>query len=262
MNKTGENSLKKLQEVISTLLGPNGCPWDKQQTPESLCDYLIEECFELVDAITKQDLEAIKEELGDVLFLLLFITQLFKKDFSIQDVMDLTRAKMIGRHPHVFGDKSIENLEELLSMWEKIKKQENLKKAKESSTFASIPPTLPPLLRAYRINSKAARLGFTWPSDQALEAKLKEEWLEWIEAKESGNKEKKEEEFGDYLFCLTEYARRNGIKPNTALNIANQKFLKRFQKIEELAKEKNLNLDNLSLEKLDELWEQAKKEVG
>ncbi|KUJ94985.1 MAG: MazG family protein [Desulfonauticus sp. 38_4375] len=254
-----KNSSNKLQEVIATLLGPNGCPWDKKQTPQSLCDYLIEECFELVEAITSKDIENIKEELGDVFFLLFFLVHLFQDQFTLEEVFDYTAAKMIGRHPHVFGNKSIQNIDELLSMWEKIKKEEQRKKQKKSSSLDSIPSALPPLLRAYRINSKAARLGFTWPNEEELEKKLQEEWAEWLEAKKTGKLEKMEEELGDYLFCLTEYARRNQIKPNTALNLANKKFLTRFKLMEELAEKRNLSLENLSLQQLEALWQEAKE---
>lgn len=253
--------LHKIKEVISTLLGPNGCPWDKEQTPQSLCDYLIEECFELVEAIQENKIEDVKEELGDVFFLLLFIIQLYQDKLSLDEVLNLSAAKMIGRHPHVFGNKKIKDINELLSMWEKIKKQELDKKKQSRSIFDSIPKNLPPLLKAYRINSKAARIGFTWPDNKSQEQKLEEEWKEWLNAKNEQALSKMEEEFGDYLFTLTEYARRHNIKPNTALHRANQKFLLRYKKMEELAKQHNLNLDSLSTEELNQLWEKAKKEV-
>ncbi|MDQ7032280.1 MAG: nucleoside triphosphate pyrophosphohydrolase [Desulfonauticus sp.] len=253
------SGIKELQKIINILLGPNGCPWDREQTPQSLCDYLIEEVFELVDAIHREHLEDIKEELGDVFFLLFFVLKLYEDKFTLDEVLAGVTAKMVGRHPHVFGQTKIDNLEELLKMWEKIKKQEQQAKAHRKSVFDSIPPHLPPLLRAYRINSKAARSGFTWPDNKSQEEKLQEEWQEWLKAKERQDKARMEEEFGDYLFCLTEYARRHQIKPNTALHRANQKFLQRFQKMEELARAKNLNLEELSLKELNILWEQAKR---
>jgi ATP diphosphatase len=255
-------ALQEILEVIDTLLGPNGCPWDKKQTPDSLCDYLIEETFELVTAIRNKDLDEIQEELGDVFFLLFFIARLYQDKFSLEQTFKLNAAKMIKRHPHVFGDKKIEDIEELLVTWEKIKKEEKEQKDKQESVFASIPPTLPPLLRAYRINSKAARIGFTWPKDVDQEHKLLEEWQEWLKAKASKDQDKMEEEFGDYLFSLTEYARRNSIKPNSALDKANNKFLHRFQAMEELATQKGIDLSQASIEEMDRLWEEVKKICG
>jgi len=251
--------LAKIIDVITTLLGPNGCPWDKQQTPQTLCDYLIEECFELVEAIQANEIEDVKEELGDVFFLLLLIIHLYQDKINLDEVLIQTAAKMIGRHPHVFGDKKTEDINEILANWEKIKKQELQKKSKPRSIFDSIPKNLPPLLKAYRINSKAARSNFTWPDNASQEQKLEEEWKEWLEAKAQNDPKQMEEEFGDYLFCLTEYARRHGIKPNTALHQANQKFLARFKIMEELAQNKNLDLDNLNLNQLNQLWEEAKQ---
>ena len=252
------NALQEVLEVIDTLLGPNGCPWDKKQTPDSLCDYLIEETFELIAAIRQQDTEEILEEMGDVFFLLLFIAHLYQDKFSLEQVFKFNAAKMIKRHPHVFGGKTFKNMEELLATWEKIKKEEKQEQKKPKSIFDSIPPTLPPLLKAYRINSKAARIGFTWPDHTSQEAKLQEEWQEWLNARASKEQNKMEEEFGDYLFCLTEYARRHEIKPNTALDKANNKFLQRFKAMEELAAKKNIDLSKASPEEMDRLWEEVK----
>ena len=254
-----KHNFDRIVEVIDTLTGPEGCPWDKEQTPRSMCDYLVEECFELVEAIRQDDTAEIAEELGDVLFLLLFIGRCMDRDNPdfLQSAMAANVAKMIRRHPHVYGEKAAD-VSEVISNWEKIKKQEKAEKEKDPGVFASLPASLPPLLRAYRINSKAARAGFTWPTDVDQEAKLNEEWKELQEALSGPDAEAREEEFGDYLFALVEYGRRRGIKANSALAVANAKFLRRFSAMEELAVERGLELDRLSLTEMDKLWDEIK----
>lgn len=254
MNKY--SGIDRLIRVIDKLLGPEGCPWDREQTPESLCDYLIEESFELVSAIRSKDTQDIKEEMGDVFFLLFFIAHLYGKDFSLNDVWNKGADKMISRHPHVFEDREFATREELMQNWEKVKKKE--KSGRNDSPFASIPRSLPPLLMAYRLNSKAARTGFTWAEKEEVENKLREEWQEFVDARNSGDLEKAQEEFGDYLFTLVEYGRRNKIKSNSALSIANAKFLYRVEKMESLARSRNENISELDMEKLDALWDEVK----
>ncbi len=254
-----KHNFDRIVEVIDTLTGPEGCPWDKEQTPRSMCDYLVEECFELVEAIRQDDTAEIAEELGDVLFLLLFIGRCMDRENPefLQSAMAANVTKMIRRHPHVYGEKAAD-VSEVISNWEKIKKQEKAEKDKDPGVFASLPASLPPLLRAYRINSKAARAGFTWPADVDQEAKLDEEWKELQEALSGSDAEAREEEFGDYLFALVEYGRRRGIKANSALAVANAKFLRRFEAVEALARERGLELDRLSLTEMDKLWDEVK----
>ncbi|WP_028573909.1 nucleoside triphosphate pyrophosphohydrolase [Desulfonatronovibrio hydrogenovorans] len=251
-----KNSLDEVLQVIRTLLGPGGCPWDKEQTPDSLCDYLIEEAFELVSAVRSKDPAEIMEEMGDVFFLLFFMALLHEKDFSLEDVWAKAASKMITRHPHVFRDEQFATREDLMRNWEKVKKEE--KTDKNSSTFASIPKNLPPLLMAYRINSKAARSGFTWNNDSEVEEKLAEEWDEFKQARQSRDRGQAEKEFGDYLFTLVEYGRRKGIKANTALSMANSKFLRRVQDMEDLARKKGLDPSGLNMEQMNSLWDEAK----
>ncbi len=249
--------IETLLKIINKLLSPDGCPWDREQTPDSLCDYLIEETFELVSAIRSRNVLDIKEEMGDVFFLLFFIAHFYEKEFSMDDVWQKNAAKMVSRHPHVFENERFDSREELLRNWEKIKKEE--KEGKHKSTFSSIPKNLPPLLMAYRINSKAARVGFTWGKDNEVEKKLNEEWQEFIQARTMEDQRKAEEEFGDFLFTLVEFGRRNKIKANTALSGANSKFLDRVEKIETLALEKGLDISELDMEQMDALWDEAKK---
>jgi ATP diphosphatase len=254
-----KHNFDRIVEVIDTLTGPGGCPWDKEQTPQSMCDYLVEECFELVEAVRQNDPAEIAEELGDVLFLLLFIGRYMDREIPdfLQSALAGNVAKMIRRHPHVYGEKAAD-VAEVVVNWEKIKKQEKAEKDKDPGVFASLPASLPPLLRAYRINSKAARTGFTWPTDADQEAKLAEEWRELQAALDGDDAAAREEEFGDYLFSLVEYGRRRGIKANSALSVANAKFLRRFEAMEKLAAERGLELDGMSLTEMDKLWDEIK----
>lgn len=252
-------AMKELLVVIDALLAPDGCPWDKEQTPRSMCDYLAEEAFELIEGIRSGDTREAMEELGDVMFIILFIATLYERGGShtLVDSVRYSAAKMISRHPHVFGDKDVENVNDILDNWEAIKRKENEKTGRKR-VFDSLPKGLPPLLKAYRINSKAARNRFTWDSDEAVETQLRDEWEEWQEALETGDREASEQEFGDYLFTLVELGRRKGIKANSALDFANQKFLSRFGKMEELAESRGLHLPELDLDAMNALWDEVK----
>ncbi|SHN55643.1 nucleoside triphosphate pyrophosphohydrolase [Desulfovibrio litoralis] len=277
--------LAQIQEVLDKLLGENGCPWDKEQTPEKLCDYVVEEVYELIDSIHSDKAGDIKEELGDVLFLLIFIATIYKKRglFSLGDALQNNAAKMIARHPHVFSDASFANKEELLKNWERIKKLEKEEKdpqaaSKPKGLFDSLPRNLPPLIQAYRINSKAANVGFTWDSSEDVEQQVEAEWLEWLEVSQSLNNEfvsqnneklpdntqdakqvAMEEEFGDLLFSLIELGRRKGIKANTALQRSNAKFLRRFTAMEELARKENKEFNDLDITAKEALWQAVKE---
>ncbi|MBU1229371.1 MAG: nucleoside triphosphate pyrophosphohydrolase [Proteobacteria bacterium] len=257
---TDSLSLAKLQEVIDSLLGPDGCPWDRKQTPLSLCDYVIEEAFELVSAIRAGDVAETAEELGDVLFLLLFQATLHARagQFTLADVVDANAAKMIRRHPHVFGDTVLANQDELLRNWERIKRGEKAAGDRPPGAFASLPKGLPPLLKAYRVHSKAARLGFTWATDEDARAQFDAEWREYEEACQGGSPERMEEEFGDALFTLVELGRRRGIKANAALDRANLKFLARYERMESLARERGLELLDMPMADKDRLWAEVK----
>ena len=252
-------ALARLQGVLDTLLGPDGCPWDKTQTSRSLCDYVIEEAFELVDCIRGDDPAGVAEELGDVMFLLLFIATLAAKkgEFTLADALNVASDKMVRRHPHVFGDVKVENREQLLKNWERIKRAE--KDKDHQGLYATLPKGLPPLLKAYRIHSKAARSGFTWESDDAMRQSLVAEKAEFDAAVASGDADVMAEEFGDFLFSLTEYGRRLGLKANSCLDMANNKFLTRYNAMEALAKKRNINLDSLDMTAKNALWEEVKK---
>lgn len=263
MNKSTTESLLALRNVIDELLGENGCPWDKEQTPQTLCDYLLEETYELVDAIRSGKNVDVREEMGDVMFLVLFISNMYEKEgFTLADSMQENAAKMIRRHPHVFGEMDVQNVEEIWANWEKIKRAEKQgsDEGKPKGTFDSLPKGLPSLLKAYRLNSKAARVGFTWNEYTDVEKQYESEWKEFAAAIESGDAEAIEAEFGDVLFTLVELGRRKGIKANTALDRTNLKFLDRFEKMEALAHERGLVFSDLSFEEKDALWDDVKKQ--
>lgn len=276
-------SIREVIKVIDALLAPEGCPWDRKQTPASLSDYILEEAFELAEAVRADSAlpsaeEAqggaaaapaddsstaeVAEELGDVFFLLLFITRLYDLGgrFGLSQVFKANAAKMIRRHPHVFEDLELSDRDELLKNWERIKREEKKNGADDKpGVFETLPKGLPPMLKAYRIHSKAARVGFTWESDDDQSGQLESEAAELAEAVASGDEDKIREEYGDYLFTLIEYGRRLGIKANAALDDANRKFLTRFRKMEDLARERGLDLPSLSLNEKNALWDEAKK---
>ncbi len=254
-------ALEKLKSVIDSLIAPDGCPWDKEQTPQSLADYAIEEVFEMVDAIRSNNVQDVCEELGDVLCLLIFIARLYEKQsaFSLDAALNCSAEKMIRRHPHVFADVSFENIDEQLKAWEAIKRSEK-KKDDDSpqGIYDSLPKGLPSLIKAYRIHSKAARINFTWPEDQDVEQQAEAEWLEWLDVAQGNDKEAQMHELGDMLFTLVEIGRRKGIKASEALDYTNLRFLERFSKMEELARVRGLDFVELSLDDKDALWDEVK----
>lgn len=254
-----QSALEQLNAVIDRLIAPDGCPWDSTQTPQSLTEYLVEECHELVDAIRSGNKTDMCEELGDVAFLLLFVGKLMQRDGgpSLADALNGETAKMIRRHPHVFGDTEYADRTEQLKDWDRIKKEEKTSE-KPKGTFDSLPRSLPPLTRAYRIHAKAERAGFTWPEDEEVERQVEAEWLELLDALQSGEEAAIEHEFGDHLFSLVELGRRKGIKAATALDSATRRFLDRFERMEALARERGLDFIQMSLDEKDELWNEVK----
>jgi ATP diphosphatase len=260
-----ENSPQAVLEVLDALLGPNGCPWDREQTPESLGDYLLEEAFELVDAVRRGEEKDIAEELGDVFFLLFFLSRLLSSRGQIpglQGVWEANARKMADRHPHVFADARCTTRDDLHATWERIKKKEKGSTDGTEyvrSSVASIPGSLPPLLRAYRLHAKAAKAGFTWDTDAEQQAATGREWEEFRQALAEDDPKRKEEEFGDLLFSLVEFGRRQGIKANAALHSANLKFIRRFEAMLDLARHKGLDWSGLDMEEKDALWEEVKR---
>ncbi|WP_408606709.1 nucleoside triphosphate pyrophosphohydrolase [Candidatus Desulfovibrio trichonymphae] len=257
-----ENVLEEFLAVIDKLTGPDGCPWDREQTPESLADYIIEESHELVSAIRSGDLADICEEMGDVAFLLLSVSRLYEKRraFSFGDALNVGRAKMLRRHPHVFSNTVFSDLNEQLKAWEQIKRVEQADAGRQQGIFAGLPDSLPPLIKAYRIHSKAACVGFTWENDADVEQQVEAEWLEWLDAAANGDESDRMRELGDLLFIIIEMGRRNGIKANEALDLAVRRFLRRFVFMEKKAGERSQDFAALTLEEKEALWNMAKAE--
>ena len=262
-------SIERLREITAILRSENGCPWDKEQTHKSITKDLIEECYELIDAILTEDHEAMKEELGDVLFQVMFHSQIAAENgkFSIQDVADTIAEKLIRRHPHVFSENNDKiSVNEVLSNWEEIKKEEKDKKGITQESFLdSIPDSFPALLKAEKLQAKAAKTGFDWDKIQDVEKKLAEELNEfrkelndYYENSSELLKTKMEDEFGDILFTLVNIGRHLKLSSEVSLNRTNQKFRTRFAKMEKTALESGKDLKNMNLTELDKLWEISK----
>jgi MazG family protein len=258
-----QNPFETLIELIDVLRGDSGCPWDKKQTPTSIAVYLIEEIFELFDAIAADNPEEICEELGDVLFQIFFIAGLYQEKgrFSIEDVARLNAEKMTRRHPHVFGKENAQTTETIRERWHQIKMKEKTR-APESSILDSVPAGLPALMRAYRISERAARTGFDWPDLSGVMLKVEEEWCEFKSALTKNDSDQTALEFGDLLFTLMNVARFVGVHPATALTASTQKFVRRFKIMEKAASEKGRKIGSLTPEEMDALWKAAKSADG
>lgn len=247
------------REIIADLRGPNGCPWDKKQTHQSLKKYLIEEAYELIEAINNEDIDHMIEELGDVLLQVMLHAQIGEDDgyFTIEDVIEGISEKMVRRHPHVFGNVEAENVEEVLKNWEEIKQEE--KGFTQKSLLDGVGKGLPNLLRATELQKEAAKVGFDWPDIEPVLAKVQEELSELQEAKQQGKLKDMELEFGDVLFALVNVARHYKIDPEEALFKTNQKFYRRFTHIEAKVAASKRAFNEYSLEELDAFWVEAKE---
>ncbi|MDF0666654.1 MAG: nucleoside triphosphate pyrophosphohydrolase [Nitrospira sp.] len=274
----------KVVEIMAALRAQDGCPWDRKQTHESLKPYLLEEAYEVIETIDQGDKQKLREELGDVLLQVLFHSQIASEtgSFTIEDVLDTLSTKLIRRHPHVFdnGDQSrnVSNSDQVLSQWEEIKRAEREAAGTKQSALDGVPKTLPALLRAYQIQARAARVGFDWPQSEAgleqILAKVAEEIGELREAlasrrirteSESNRTDANEEvenELGDLLFSLVNLARFLKANPEDALRRAANRFIDRFHLVEAQATEKGRSLPEMTLAEMDELWEEAKRQLG
>lgn len=256
--------LDRLITLVEALRGENGCPWDKKQSARSMALYLLEETHELVEAIAAGDPQEICEELGDVLFHIVFVSRLFQEqgDFDVQDVISRNYRKMVRRHPHVFGDRSVRNAEDVKKQWAEIKKSEK-KPLGTKSVLDSVPVGLPGLMRAYRLSERAASSGFDWDDMSGVMQKAEEEWaelkyeLDKLEDREK-NRSAVSEEFGDLLFTLVNVARFARIHPETAMSEAIAKFKKRFAHMEQVIRDSNRELSDVAQKEKDALWEAAK----
>jgi len=251
--------LEELIKVMAALRGEKGCPWDREQTMESLKPFIIEEAYEVLEAIDEKNPEAVKEELGDLLFQIVFQCQIAREkgEFEMADVIDKIGKKMIARHPHVFGDADYKTTAEVLVHWEAQKKREG--KLRES-LLEGVPKTLPSLLRAHRLQDRASRVGFDWEKVDDVMKKLDEEIGEFREALEKKEEDAIEEELGDVLFMLVNISRFIGVNPEDALRKTISKFISRFRYIEMSAADTGRKLSEMTLTEMDALWDEAKKE--
>ncbi len=247
-------ALERLLDIMDDLR--TGCPWDKKQTFDTLRHLTIEEVYELADAILEKDTENIKKELGDLLLHIVFYAKIGSEtgDFDIADVANAISEKLIYRHPHIYGDVKVKDEAEVKENWEKLKLKEGKK-----SVLEGVPKSLPAMVKAMRIQEKARGVGFDWDNAEQVWEKVQEELAEFKTEVTKNNKEKMEEEFGDLLFSLINYARFLGLNPETALEKTNKKFIKRFQYLEEKAKNENKDLKNMSLEEMEAYWNEAKE---
>jgi len=246
--------LERLIEIIDILRSPNGCKWDREQTHDTLKRNMLEEAYEAVDAINDNDSKHLKEELGDVLLQVVLHAQIAKEEgeFNIEDVAKTLNEKLIHRHPHVFGDVKVQNTQEILDNWEKLKKEE---KPHRKSVMDGISKAQSALMSAQKISKKAVSVGFEWGCEEDLMKCVMSEFEEFKNAK---TQDEKEDEFGDILFAVVNLARWNKIDAEQALLRANKKFMARFRTMEELATK---DLNKYTLEEWDTLWKQAKKKL-
>jgi MazG family protein len=271
MGGTTGTKFEKLVEIMATLRGPDGCPWDKQQDFNSLKPMLVEEVYEVLEAVENNDSEGLSEELGDLLLHVVFHAQLGKEtcQFDIDTVIGKISDKLVRRHPHVFGGQTASTPEEVIKNWEAIKAQEKAEKLKnrtpeQRSLLEGIPSKLPAIHEAHQISSRAARVGFDWPDVNGIFDKLQEEVRELKEViSSSGSEEKRdrlEDEIGDMLFVIVNIARYLKIDSESALKRANRKFKSRFQYMEKELAGQGKTLDQTSLDEMDALWQKAKSE--
>lgn len=232
------------------------CPWDMKQTMQSLRHLTIEEVYELADAIMENDIHEVRKELGDILLHMVFYAKIASEtnEFDIADVLIGICEKLIHRHPHIYGDVKVKDAAEVSQNWEKLKLKEGNK-----SVLGGVPTSLPALIKSMRIQEKARAVGFDWEKDEQVFEKVEEELREFKAEVDKGDQQKSEDEFGDLLFALVNYARFKNINPEEALERTNKKFIRRFQFMEEKIQENNLSFDNLSLNEMDVFWNQAKQ---
>ena len=257
MNNLDEklSAFKKLLEIMDDLRAQ--CPWDKEQTFESLRHLTIEETYELSEAVLDKDIDSVKKELGDLMLHIVFYAKIGSESntFDIGDVLNYINEKLIYRHPHIYGDVEVNDAKNVKDNWEKLKLKEGRK-----SVLSGVPIALPPLVKAYRIQEKAKGVGFDWEKPEQVWDKVMEELGELKhEVEEGGNKDKMEHELGDLMFALVNYARFINVNPEDALERTNKKLIKRFQHLESKATEMGRSLKDMTLDEMDVFWEEAKK---
>ena len=250
-----------LVAIMARLRGPGGCPWDREQSPSSIAPYLLEETYEVLEAIGEGKAARLQEELGDLLLQVVFHAQMAAEagEFTIADVLKGITEKLVRRHPHVFGTGEARTADEVLARWEAIKQHERQVNGEPASALAGVPRTLPALLRAHRLQEKASRAGFDWPAVAPVLEKVEEEWSELRSALAAGEAARVESEFGDLLFGLVNLSRFVGVNPEMVLTGATERFLHRFHYIEAGLAKRGRTPRESTLEEMDLLWEEAKR---
>ena len=254
------SEMNRLREIMDRLRGPDGCPWDREQTLATLRTYVIEEAYEVLEAIQGGSPEALHEELGDLLFQIVFQARIAQErgEFDIESIMRGIGDKIVRRHPHVFGPKHLDTSEQVLRQWEEIKVEERRGKA-DGSLFAGVPKSLPALLKSLRVSTKAARVGFDWQDRESLWSKVEEEMGELREAIHRGAREEVAEELGDLLFTLANVARQEDLDPEQVLQDANRKFVERFRRLEERLAAEGLRPATENRARMEALWNEVKE---
>jgi len=255
---TDTAAFERLRDIVELLRVE--CPWDREQTHASLRPCIIEEVYEVAEAIDKQDMDNLKEELGDVLLQIIFHASLARESgaFNYTDLVNEECEKMIRRHPHVFSDVESKTVDKVLEKWENIKRGEHLKTS-HSEHLEGVPKALPALIRSRKVQEKAARIGFDWEDVSGALDKLSEELSELQQALESGNQAQAEEELGDLLFSVVNVSRFMKVNPEAALEATVEKFIRRFRHIEATVEARGVSLDEMELSEMDQIWEEAKQ---
>ncbi len=255
--------LDRLVRIVAQLRGPQGCPWDREQTHASILSCLVDESYEFIEAVEEHDREHMKEELGDLLLQIALHSQIATEEnaFTIEEVAAGINEKLIRRHPHVFGDESVSSVDEVSHNWEEIKRREKSKRRRQSLTDG-IPGALPALLRAEKVQKRVARVGFDWADMDPVLDKVEEEFAEFREALHNKDRDHAAEELGDILFALVNVARHCDISAETALRGTIDKFIRRFRFIEEHYRSTGKSMREATLAELDAVWEESKKTIG
>ncbi|HEU4370242.1 MAG TPA: nucleoside triphosphate pyrophosphohydrolase [Methylomirabilota bacterium] len=260
MTQSSDVPFERLLDIMHRLRGPAGCPWDREQTPTSLKPYLIEESYEVLEAIESGNPESLREELGDLLFQVVFHTEIAAErgEFTMADVLRQLGDKMVSRHPHVFGETSVDTSHQALAQWEALKQREAEAQGRRRSVIEGVPRALPSLLRAQRIQSKAARVNFDWPDARAAWTKVEEEVREVAAALATGDRGRLQEELGDVLFSLVNVARLSALDAEETLQVAIEKFHRRFTTMEDELIARGKSVASVSSEELERSWQAVK----
>lgn len=261
MNQSETNSLDELRQIVSRLRAPDGCPWDREQTHHSIRGCLIEEAYEVVEAINNHDDPHLCEELGDFLLQVIMHCQIASERdaFDLDAVARGITEKLRRRHPHVFGEKKLGTSGAVLKQWDQIKREEK-NAPSNASILDGISPALPALIRAEKVQKKAARVGFDWNDPKDVLDKIREETAEVEEALQDKDREKLEAEIGDLFFSVVNFSRKAGIEPELAMERATRKFIKRFRQLEELLRQRGQKFEEMDLAGLDAIWEEIKNQ--